>query len=57
MAAWRVPLEISPGIYDKLNNYNSTKDSLSGIQARLKDAQLDHLKEKLWNSEVLHIPP
>lgn len=34
MAAWGEPLEISPKIYNKLNNYNSTKDSLRNRQVR-----------------------
>lgn len=33
-------LEISPGRYNKLNSYNSTKDSLYGTQEQLRGPQI-----------------
>lgn len=44
MALWGEPLKISHGIYNKLNNYNSTKDFLSSRQGSLKSCNWNHLK-------------
>lgn len=44
MAAWGVLLEMSPGIYNKLNNYNSTKDSLHDTRAHLRELQIESSK-------------
>lgn len=42
IVAWGETFEISPGIYNKLNTYKSTKDSLPSTtdRPRLKDPQL-----------------
>lgn len=41
MTAWRVLLEMSPGGYNKLKSYNSTKDNLRNQQTHLRDLHIE----------------
>lgn len=42
LVVWGELIDIFPGIYNKFNNCNSTKDSLCSKQARLRGMQLKH---------------